>query len=231
MSKLQTDPRNPRPAARLPCAGTAMLWIRLPRWPGATDTMRWRRPVFEATEVFARTLGETSDVVTKEMYSFETKGGDSVTLRPENTAGVARAVISNGLQQSLPLRYFLCRPDVPPRAAAEGPAAPVPPDRHRTGRGVSPSARRCRNHRSRRRCAGCAWRAGTDNAGAEHAGRYRKPRRLPQTGWSAIFPRYRDDLSEDSRRRLDVNPLRILDSKNTRDREIVARCAGFSATR
>ncbi|MYJ71627.1 MAG: histidine--tRNA ligase, partial [Rhodospirillaceae bacterium] len=67
-------------------------------------------PVFEATEVFARTLGETSDVVTKEMYSFETKGGDSVTLRPENTAGVARAVISNGLHQSVPLRYFYAGP-------------------------------------------------------------------------------------------------------------------------
>jgi histidyl-tRNA synthetase len=52
-------------------------------------------PVFEFTEVFARTLGDTSDIVTKEMYTFETKGGESVTLRPEGTAGVARAFISN----------------------------------------------------------------------------------------------------------------------------------------
>ena len=51
-------------------------------------------PIFEFTEVFARTLGETSDVVTKEMYTFADKGGDSLTLRPENTAGVARAFIS-----------------------------------------------------------------------------------------------------------------------------------------
>lgn len=63
-------------------------------------------PIFEFTEVFTRTLGDTSDVVTKEMYTFETKGGESITLRPENTAGVARAFITNGLQQQMPLKLF-----------------------------------------------------------------------------------------------------------------------------
>ena len=63
-------------------------------------------PVFEFTNVFARTLGDTSDIVTKEMYTFEDKGGDSLTLRPEGTAGIARAFISNGLTQDLPLRVF-----------------------------------------------------------------------------------------------------------------------------
>ena len=63
-------------------------------------------PVFEFTEVFKRTLGDTSDIVTKEMYTFETKGGDSVTLRPEGTAGVARAFISGGLAQQAPLKFF-----------------------------------------------------------------------------------------------------------------------------
>jgi histidyl-tRNA synthetase len=63
-------------------------------------------PIFEFTEVFARTLGETSDVVTKEMYTFTDRSGDSITLRPEGTAGVARALISNGLAQSLPLKLF-----------------------------------------------------------------------------------------------------------------------------
>ena len=62
-------------------------------------------PIFEFTEVFSRTLGDTSDIVTKEMYTFEDKGGDSITLRPEGTAGVARAFISNGLAQNLPLRF------------------------------------------------------------------------------------------------------------------------------
>ncbi len=63
-------------------------------------------PIFEFTEVFSRTLGDTSDIVTKEMYSFEDRGGDSIALRPEGTAGVARAVMSGGLQQDLPLKYF-----------------------------------------------------------------------------------------------------------------------------
>ena len=62
-------------------------------------------PIFERTEVFSRTLGDTSDIVTKEMYTFEDKGGDLLTLRPENTAGVARAFISGGLVQSLPLKF------------------------------------------------------------------------------------------------------------------------------
>jgi histidyl-tRNA synthetase len=63
-------------------------------------------PIFEFSEVFKRTLGETSDIVTKEMYSFTDRGGDEVTLRPEGTAGVARAVLSDGLIQQLPLKFF-----------------------------------------------------------------------------------------------------------------------------
>src|SRR3546814_9086714 len=63
-------------------------------------------PGFEFTEVFKRTLGETSDVVTKEMYTFAIGEGEQVTLRPEATAGVARALISGGLTQSLPLKVF-----------------------------------------------------------------------------------------------------------------------------
>ena len=61
-------------------------------------------PIFEFTEVFQRTLGETSDIVTKEMYTFEDRGGERITLRPENTAGVVRAVITR-------------RPDPGPAAA------------------------------------------------------------------------------------------------------------------
>lgn len=63
-------------------------------------------PIFEFTEVFARSIGETSDIVSKEMYTFTDRGDESITLRPEGTAGVARAFISNGLAQHLPLKYF-----------------------------------------------------------------------------------------------------------------------------
>ena len=63
-------------------------------------------PVFELSEVFDRTLGETSDVVTKEMYSFKDRGGDIITLRPEFTAGIARAFLTNGLTQQAPVKFF-----------------------------------------------------------------------------------------------------------------------------
>ena len=69
-----------------------------------------RTPVFEHTELFARGVGQTTDVVQKEMYTFDTKGGESVTLRPEGTAGAARAVLEHGLvNDSLPIKasYFV----------------------------------------------------------------------------------------------------------------------------
>ena len=69
-----------------------------------------RTPVFEHTELFARGVGQTTDVVQKEMYTFDTKGGESVTLRPEGTAGAARAVLEHSLEQDgLPIKasYFV----------------------------------------------------------------------------------------------------------------------------
>src|SRR5216684_6186761 len=67
-------------------------------------------PIFEFTEVFARPIGEHTDIVAKEMYTFTDRGGEEVTLRPENTAGVVRAVLSNGRTQSTPLKFFYSGP-------------------------------------------------------------------------------------------------------------------------
>ena len=67
-------------------------------------------PIFEFTEVFARPIGEHTDIVAKEMYSLEDRGGERLSLRPENTAGVVRAVLSNGLTQSTPLKFFYSGP-------------------------------------------------------------------------------------------------------------------------
>ena len=67
-------------------------------------------PLFEFTDVFRRPLGDASDVVSKETYSFEDRGGTEITLRPENTASVMRAVISNGLTQTLPQKYVYAGP-------------------------------------------------------------------------------------------------------------------------
>ena len=62
-------------------------------------------PTIEQTAVFARTIGETTDVVSKEMYTFEDRGGESITLRPEFTAGICRAYLSEGWQQHVPLNF------------------------------------------------------------------------------------------------------------------------------
>lgn len=67
-------------------------------------------PIFEHTSVFKRTLGEASDIVGKEMYTFNDKGSDSLTLRPEGTAPIVRALISNGLTQSLPQKFCYVEP-------------------------------------------------------------------------------------------------------------------------
>jgi len=68
-------------------------------------------PIFEFTELFARGIGETTDVVSKEMYTFTDRGNESLTLRPEYTAGICRAFVSNGeLAQQLPLKIFAAGP-------------------------------------------------------------------------------------------------------------------------
>lgn len=70
-----------------------------------------RTPVFEHTELFQRGVGDTTDIVNKEMYTFEDKGGRSITLKPEGTAGAARMFIENGLANSpLPLKAFYITP-------------------------------------------------------------------------------------------------------------------------
>lgn len=72
-------------------------------------------PVFEETEVFTRGVGESTDVVSKEMYTFEDRGGRSITLRPEGTAGVMRAVIEHNLDKGqLPVKLFYTGPFLEP---------------------------------------------------------------------------------------------------------------------
>src|SRR6195952_1144483 len=175
-------------------------------------------PVFEATGVFARSMGETSDVVSKEMYTFEDRGGDSITLRPEFTAGIARAFITEGWQQHVPMKLVTSgavfryeRPqkgrfrqfhqiDAEIIGAAE-PAADVEllvlADQllHELGiaEGVTLQLNTLGDAETRD-----AWREAL----------------------VAHFEAHRGELSEDSLARLDKNPLRILDSKDPRDRPI-----------
>src|SRR3546814_19627772 len=71
---------------------------------------RIETPVFEATEVFARSIGETTDIVSKEMYTFPDRGGDSLTLRPEFTAGICRAYLWEGWKKPAPRKGVRDRP-------------------------------------------------------------------------------------------------------------------------
>jgi histidyl-tRNA synthetase len=172
-------------------------------------------PVLEPTAVFARTMGETTDVVSKEMYSFEDRSGDQVTLRPEFTAGIARAFLSEGWQQYAPLKV-----------ATHGAAF----------RYERPQKGRFRQfHQLDAEIIG----AGEPQADVELlafgaqllaelgiGGVRLKLNTLgdvaSRDAWRAQliehFASHRADLSEDSQARLDKNPLRILDSKDPRDR-------------
>jgi histidyl-tRNA synthetase len=177
-------------------------------------------PTIEQTSVFARTIGETTDVVSKEMYSFEDRGGDSITLRPEFTAGICRAYLSEGWQQYAPLKV-----------AAHGSAF----------RYERPQKGRFREfHQLDAEIIGAA----EPQADVELlAFGYQlllelgiaegvtlelntlgdpKTREAWRTGLIEYFEGHKADLSEDSVARLQRNPLRILDSKDPRDKAICA---------
>jgi histidyl-tRNA synthetase len=175
-------------------------------------------PVFESTAVFARSLGETTDVVSKEMYTFEDRGGDSLTLRPEFTAGIARAYLTEGWQQFAPLKLTTSGPvfryerpqkgrfrqfhqiDAEVIGAAE-PAADVEllvlADQLLRELGISEGVTLQLN---------TLGDAATRDAWRE--------------ALVAHFEAHRGELSEDSLTRLEKNPMRILDSKDPRDRPI-----------
>lgn len=180
---------------------------------------RFRRvemPVFEKTEVFSRSIGETTDVVSKEMYSFEERGGDSLTLRPEFTAGICRAYLSNGWQQYAPVKL-----------ATHGPLFRY--ERPQKGR-----------YRQFHQLDAEIIGAGEPQADVEllvMADQLLKELGIAdgvtlmlntlgdgasREAWRAALVEYfrgvKGELSEDSQDRLERNPLRILDSKDPRDK-------------
>ena len=173
-------------------------------------------PVFEATQVFVRSVGETTDIVSKEIYSFEDRGGESLTLRPEFTAGICRAYISEGWQQHAPMKVAthgpLFRYERPQKGrfrqfhqldaeiiGSDSPLADVELlvladqllKELGIADGVTLELNTLGDGDSR-----AAWRA----ALVEH------------------FEARRSELSDESLVRLGKNPLRILDSKDPRDR-------------
>jgi histidyl-tRNA synthetase len=179
----------------------------------------WTTPIFEDTRVFARTLGDTSDVVTKEMYTFTDRGGDSVTLRPENTAGICRALVSNGLTQSLPQKVFYAGPMFRYERPQKGRYRQF----HQIGAELIGAAEPLADAEviavgwDILRALGIAGDVVLElNTLGDAASR-----NAYRAALVAHFTAHRDALSDDSRERLERNPLRILDSKDARDRALV----------
>ncbi len=177
-------------------------------------------PVFEFTEVFARTLGDSSDIVTKEMYTFADRGGESITLRPENTAGVARAFISNGLTQHTPLKLFYRGPMFRYERPQKGRYRQF----HQIGVELIGIAEPLADAEVIALGADILSALGlSDRVVLElnslGDGESRSAYRDVLVDY---FRSHRQSLSEDSLLRLERNPLRILDSKDEGDRAVVA---------
>src|SRR5271168_3702597 len=172
-------------------------------------------PIFEFTEVFARPIGETTDIVAKEMYTFTDRGGEELTLRPENTAGVVRAVLSNGLTQATPLKFFYSGPMFRYERPQKGRFRQF----HQIGvelLGVAQAQADIEvialGHR-------ILDRLGIGDRVVLELNTLGDPesRAAYREALVAYFLDHRSRLSEDSQRRLDTNPLRILDSKDEGD--------------
>ncbi|MEJ0046049.1 MAG: histidine--tRNA ligase [Rhodospirillales bacterium] len=181
----------------------------------------WTTPIFEDTRVFARTLGDTSDVVTKEMYTFEDRGGDSLTLRPENTAGICRALVTNGLTQSLPQKVFYAGPMFRYERPQKG--------RYRQFHQIGAELIGPSEPLADAEIIALGWDI-LNALGIAHDvvlelntlgdAESRAAYRAALIGY---FSAHRGDLSRDSQERLEKNPLRILDSKDEQDRALVAQ--------
>jgi len=219
MSKLQpvrgTHDILPQEAAQRRAAEQALAQVCALYGYGEIQT-----PVFEFSDVFHRTLGDTSDVVTKETYTFTDRGGESITLRPEFTAGVVRALISNGLQEQLPFKVWY-----------HGPAF----------RYERPQKGRLRQfHQFGAECIGAESPladvqmiamanqalAAIGVAGATVLEINSLGDAQSRLNYRAALVTYfnsrKNLLSEDSKMRLEKNPLRILDSKDENDRQLIA---------
>jgi len=177
-------------------------------------------PIFEFTEVYKRPLGEASDIVSKEMYSFEDRGGEALTLRPEFTAGVCRAFISEGMQQNLPCRLMSHGPAFRYERPQKG--------RYRQFHQINAELLGQGNPEADVDIIVMAWRIlnalGLGDkvelqlntlGDKESRARYRET-------LVRYFEDHKGQLSKDSLRRLTSNPLRILDSKDDADKAIVA---------
>jgi histidyl-tRNA synthetase len=190
--------------------------FRLARLYGFGEIMT---PIFEFTEVFARTLGETSDVVTKEMYTFTDRSGDSLTLRPEATAGIARAFINEGQSLPRPIKLFYRGPMFRHERPQKG--------RLRQFHQIDVEILGSDKPLADVEAIALAWHLlGELGLGDKvtlelNSLGSQQDRVAYRDELRAFLAGHVDRLSEDSRMRLEKNPLRILDSKDEGDRRIL----------
>ncbi|WP_395320140.1 histidine--tRNA ligase [Fructilactobacillus frigidiflavus] len=181
-----------------------------------------RTPMVEKTEVFSRTSGDSSDIVTKQMYTFEDKGGRSITLRPEGTAGIVRSFVENklfGPEHPKPVKLYY----MGPMFRYERPGATHNREFHQIGcesiGAVSPQIDAEVIRLAIDIFQGLDihdLRVELNTLGDDES------RNVYRDTLVKYFEQFKDELSADSQRRLEQNPLRILDSKDRNDQKIVA---------
>lgn len=179
-----------------------------------------RTPMFEATELFVRSVGETTDIVHREMYTFTDRGGRSVTLRPENTAGVARAFVEHGLAHAgRPWKLYYVGPQFRYERPQKG--------RFREFRQIGAEALGDASPMADadlivmlfdflERLGFTGLSVSLNSVGTEVC----RPKYVEAL--RAFFSSKVDLLGDDDRRRLAENPLRVLDSKDPSVKELVA---------
>ena len=175
-------------------------------------------PVIEPTAVFSRSLGEATDVVSKEMYSFEDRGGDSITLRPEFTAGIARAYLTNGWQQHAPMKVSVHGPLFRYERPQKGRYRQF----HQIDAEIIGAAEPAADVELLVMADQLLKELGIDDGVTLQLNTLgdTPSRDAWRSALVSYFNDHRDVLSEDSLSRLDKNPLRILDSKDPDDRGV-----------
>ena len=183
-------------------------------------------PIFEFTEVFVRPIGEHTDIVAKEMYTFNDRGGEELTLRPENTAGVVRALISNGLAQSVPLKFFYSGPMFRYERPQKGRFRQF----HQIGVELIGVAQPQADIEVIALGGRILQALGISDRVELQLNTLGDPasRAAYQQALVAYFSDRASELSEDSQRRLERNPLRIFDSKEAADQRVARDAPPFA---
>lgn len=178
-----------------------------------------KTPIFEFSDVFHRSLGETSDMVSKETYTFNDRGGDSITLRPEGTAGVCRAFVSNGLAQELPLKFFYSGP----MFRYERPQKGRQRQFHQIGIEALGYSDFYMDVETIKMGYAVLKELGLQDCISLKINSLgdKESRLAHREKLVSYLQKYKNDLSEESKVRLEKNPLRILDSKDEKDKLIV----------